>query len=330
MGGVGEPMLDMLDGMGAEVCIPLINKDQVVGFCNLGCRPARQMYSPADLDLLTTLGQNAAIAVDNARLYEDLRQLYEDLQQSQRLVLRTDRLRSLEIMAAGFAHEVRNPLTSIKTFVQLAPTRTADLDFVTNFSAIVADDVLRIERLIQEILDYARYQHRQLSEEDVNELLNASIYFLQVKGEQQGITVVKCLDAELPRVTLDRQQIKQVFLNLFLNAFEAMTDKGGTLTLTSRPLTKRTSEPYVEIEIRDTGCGIPAKDLDHIFDPFFTTKHESSEGREGTGLGLAIVHQIVVEHGGSIEVTSTVGVGTVFIIQLPCLPPPHLGPPPEP
>ncbi|MEP6887484.1 MAG: histidine kinase N-terminal 7TM domain-containing protein, partial [Nitrospirales bacterium] len=109
---LGQPMLDVMDGMGAEVCIPLINKERVIGFCNLGCRPARQMYSPADLDLLTTLGQNAAIAVDNARLYEDLRQLYEDLQQSQRLVLRTDRLRSLEIMAAGFAHEVRNPLTS--------------------------------------------------------------------------------------------------------------------------------------------------------------------------------------------------------------------------
>ena len=151
----------------------------------------------------------------------------EDLHRSHALMKRTDRLKSLETIAGGFAHEIRNPLTSIKTFIQLAPERKDDADFIREFSRIVLDDVYRIERLIEEILDYARYMEPKLTEEDVNDIVSSCLYFIEVKADSHGIKIEKELAPDLPRVMLDRQQIKQVFLNLFLNAMDAMSEKGG-------------------------------------------------------------------------------------------------------
>lgn len=304
-----QAVLDSLQHLQAELCIPLINKDCLIGFFNLGNRTGRAMYSDADLALLTTLAQNAAIALDNAMLYEDVRR-------SRMLMRRTDRLRSLETIAGGFAHEVRNPLTSIKTFVQLAPERKHDDEFIGHFSRIVHEDVLRIERLIQEILDYARYMEPKFSLENLNDVVSSCLYFVEVKAESKGITVEKEFARGLPDVMLDRQQIKQVLLNLLINAMEAMSDRGGRLTVRTRPLYKAGDDGWVQIEVRDTGPGIAPADLDHIFDPFYTTKHQSEE-REGTGLGLTIAHQIVQEHHGYIEVESQPGRGTTFFVNLP-------------
>ncbi len=280
-----QAVLDSLQLLQAELCIPLINKDSLIGFFNFGKRPGLGMYSEADLALLTTLAQNAAVALDNAILYEDLRR-------SRLLMRRTDRLRSLETIAGGFAHEIRNPLTSIKTFVQLAPERKQDDEFIGHFSQVVHEDVLRIERLIQEILDYARYMEPKFSVESLNDLISSCLYFVEVKAESKNIAVERDFARALPSVMLDRQQIKQVLLNLLINAMEAMGDRGGRLIVRTRPLSKPGGDPWVQIEVRDTGPGIAPADLDHIFDPFYTTKHHSEE-REGTGLGLTIVHQIV-------------------------------------
>ena len=119
---------------------------------------------------------------------------------------------------------------------------------------------------------------------------------------------------------LDRQQIKQVLLNLFINAMEAIDDGNGRLSVKTHKLIKLVNDPWVQIEIQDSGPGISPKDLEHIFDPFYTTKHASGE-REGTGLGLTIAHQIIQEHGGYIEVSSEVGRGTTFFVNLPVNPP---------
>jgi signal transduction histidine kinase len=307
-----QMMVDMMTTLESELCVPLINKERLIGFLNLGSKSDQHMYSQEDLNLLFTLGHNAAIALDNAMLYEDLRR-------SQNLMRRTDRLRSLETIAGGFAHEIRNPLTSIKTFVQLAPERRGDSEFLDHFSKVVSEDVERIERLIQEILDYARYMEPKFMEEDLNDVVASCLYFIEVKAENKSILVEKDLAPDLPRVKLDRQQIKQVLLNLFLNAMEAMHVMGGRLTVKTYRIVKPAGESWVQIEVADTGSGIPAENLEHIFDPFYTTKHESGQ-REGTGLGLSIVHQIVGEHHGCIEVQSTVGRGTTFFVSLPANP----------
>jgi len=304
-----QSVVRALQTMEAEVCIPLINKNRLIGICNLGSRNTSHMFSDRDLGLLMTLGQAAAIALDNAALYEELKR-------SQILMRRTDRLRSLETIAGGFAHEIRNPLTSIKTFVELTPERKDDPDFIGHFSKVVSEDVARIERLIHEILDYARYMEPKFTEEDLNDIVESCLYFVRVNADSKSVRLEKDLVDDLPHVMLDRQQIKQVLLNLFLNAMDALGDGGGRLIVKTHRLTKPNGDSWVQVEVADTGCGIPAADLDHIFDPFYSTKHESEE-REGTGLGLTIVHQIVQEHGGYIEVKSALGRGTTFFVNLP-------------
>src|SRR5215217_550574 len=309
-GSVLTTVLNILTDLSVTVAIPLINKGRLVAFVLLQSR--RDSPATEHLELLTAMAQSAANALDSMLVYEDLHQ-------SQALMRRTDRLRSLEIIAGGFAHEIRNPLTSIKTFIQLAPERKDDVEFITDFSRIVLDDVHRIERLIQEILDYARYMEPKLTDEDMNDIVSSCVYFIEVKAESRGIKIEKELASELPRVMLDRQQIKQVLLNLLLNAMDAMGEPGGCLRVRTDKLMKAEGAAWVQVEVTDTGEGISAENLEHIFDPFFTTKRTRGEN-EGTGLGLTIVHQIIQEHKGEIQVRSTEGTGTTFRINLPSLP----------
>ena len=161
----------------------------------------------------------------------------------------------------------------------------------------------------------------KLTQENLNDVVSSCLYFIEVKASSKAITIQKELAVDLPYVKLDRQQIKQVLLNLFINAMEAIGgEQGGRLSVRTRKLVKSVNEPWVQIEVEDSGPGIELQDLDHIFDPFYTTKHESGE-REGTGLGLTIAHQIVQEHGGYVEVFSEVGHGTRFLVNLPVSPP---------
>jgi signal transduction histidine kinase len=181
---------------------------------------------------------------------------------------------------------------------------------------VVLEDVRRIERLIDEILGYARSMDPQLTEEDINTAVSSCLYLLDAKARGRGITIQKELASDLPRVMLEHQQIKQALLNLFANALDAMGDRGGTLLVKTHAVERLKRKMDVRIDIEDTGHGIPAADLERIFDPFYTTKHKSSE-HEGTGLGLFIAHQIIREHQGTIHVRSTEGAGTVFRITLP-------------
>ena len=307
----GKAELAAMASMHAARSLAHVSRGRLIAFSLLGPTPPSERNRASMSSLLGALAQTATNALDT-------NMLLEDLHRSHLLMKRTDRLKSLETIAGGFAHEIRNPLTSIKTFIQLAPERKDDPDFIREFSRIVLDDVYRIERLIEEILDYARYMEPKLTEEDINDIVSSCLYFIEVKADNHGIKIEKELAADLPNVMLDRQQIKQVFLNLFLNALDAMNEQGGTLRVRTGKLIKPGGKHWVQIVTEDTGQGIPDGNLEHIFDPFFTTKHESGE-HEGTGLGLTIVHQIIQEHHGEIQVQSTVGTGTTFLVNLPAI-----------
>ena len=301
-----------MEAMQASRIVPHLIKNRLIAFSLLGMAQPVAGENALTRSVLATLAQTATNALDTMVLYEDLHR-------SHTLIKRTDRLKSLETIAGGFAHEIRNPLTSIKTFIQLAPERKDDPQFIQEFSKVVLDDVYRIERLIQEILDYARYMEPKLTDEDFNDIVASCLYFIDVKADSHGIKIEKELASDLPRVMLDRQQIKQVLLNLLLNAMDSMAGTGGRLRVQTRKLVKPEGKVWVHIEIEDTGEGIQDTNLEHIFDPFFTTKHESGD-HEGTGLGLTIVHQIIQEHHGEILVKSSIGVGTTFFVSLPALP----------
>ncbi len=253
--------------------------------------------------------------LEKYHLVKERNRLYAERVETMKRIDRTNRLTALGTFAAGMAHEIRNPLTSINTFISIAPERKDDVEFFENFSKIALEDVNRISRLVQEILDYARSSEPKFSEEDLNEIIHSSLFFISMETDKMNIVIEQGLSQELPKIILDRQQIKQVLLNLFMNAIDAMHKDGGKLSVRTHPLKKENST-WVQIEVEDTGSGIPEDSLEHIFDPFYTTKHNSRD-REGTGLGLAIVHQIIQEHYGTIEVKSHVGKGTVFTISLP-------------
>jgi signal transduction histidine kinase len=287
----------------AEVSIPFISKGQLIGMINLSHKFNKDIYSHEDIELLGTLANQTAIAFENARLYEDLKK-------SKSYIRRADRLASLGTLTAGLAHEIRNPLVAIKTFTQLLPERLEDEEFRSHFLNIASGEVDRISLLINELLDFARPSDPKLEIENVNSILDGMILLVSAESKKKHIQVVKNFAQDLPPISIDREQIKQVFLNILLNAAEA-TPEYGTITVKTRSFVKPGGEPYIQIEFTDTGCGIPAEYLEDIFNPFFTTKNK------GSGLGLSISNQIVQDHKGYINVESELNKGSSFFINLP-------------
>jgi signal transduction histidine kinase len=287
----------------SEVSIPLISKGQLVGMINLSHKFNRDIYSHEDLELLSTLANQTAIAIENARLYEDLKK-------SKSYIRRADRLASLGTLTAGLAHEIRNPLVAIKTFTQLLPERLEDEEFRNHFLNIASGEVDRISALVTELLEFARPSEPKFELEDINGILDGMILLVSTETKSKHIDIIKEYASDLLPITIDREQMKQVFLNILLNAIEA-TSENGKIYVKTRSFPKPEGEPYIQIEFTDTGCGIPTEYLEDIFTPFFTTKEK------GSGLGLSISNQIIQDHKGYIDVESQVNKGTSFFVNLP-------------
>ena len=301
-----KEFLDMMTGLQAEVCLPLIYMDRLIGFINLGHKSQEEMYYREDLDLLNTLANQLAIAIENANLYENLKK-------SQNIMRRADRLASLGTLISSLAHEIRNPLVSIKTFTQLLPERLEDEEFRNYFLKVASGEIDRLTTLINELLGFARPSEPNLCGEDVNALIEKMEFLIITEARKKNITISKNFSPHLPLVMVDAEQIKQVLLNVLLNAVQAIPGEGQIWVETRvvQVLREETSERFVQIEVRDTGVGIPKENLDRVFDPFFSTRPD------GSGLGLAISYQIIHEHGGFIDLESEVDKGTSFRVHLP-------------
>ena len=290
----------------AEISLPIISKHKLIGILNLGAKEEKGVYSNEDLELLSTLANQAAVAIENARLYQNLKQ-------SQDTLRRADRLSSLGLLTAGLAHEIRNPLVAIRTFTQLLPERYEDAEFRDGFQSLALKEVDRICGLITDLLSFARPSRPNVAQEDMNDVIDGIARILDTQAKEKSVELTRDFAPNLPKVWIDREQMKQVFMNLIFNGIQAMND-GGTITISTRistPAATDQSPSFVQVEVRDTGIGIPEENLEHIFDPFFTNKDE------GSGLGLSISHQIVQEHGGYVTVQSKVGKGTSFLVNIP-------------
>ncbi len=247
------------------------------------------------------------------QMAERLLQRDKELKDSQTILRRADRLSSLGLLTAGLAHEIRNPLVAIRTFTQLLPERYDDAEFREGFQGLALKEVDRICGLINDLLSFARPSKPNVAPENVNDVVDNIARILETQAKEKNVEVMRTFANDLPNVWIDREQMKQVFMNLILNAIQAMKDGGSIIIRTS--LSARNDgelvREYVQVEIRDTGIGIPQENLEQIFDPFFTSKDE------GSGLGLAVSHQIVKEHGGFLTVESTVAKGTSFFVHVP-------------
>ena len=251
--------------------------------------------------------------------------VFNDLTRLKKLemqVRRTDRLASLGTLSAGMAHEIKNPLVTIKTFTELLPERYEDTNFRDTFSELVGHEVQRIDSIVNQLLRFARPAKPVLQPAAVHPVLEQSMRLIDQQLKKKDIRLVKRLQAASDETRLDTPQFEQALVNFLLNAIDA-TPEGGSLTLITKTVSATNipnrwqsaeTTQYIRISIADTGQGIPPENLSRIFDPFFTTKDH------GTGMGLAVAHGIIEEHNGVVEVESTVGEGAVFHILLPLLP----------
>lgn len=295
----------------SNMTIPLATKGRLVGFVILW---SQHELTPPNLEGTNILAAMAQIAAST---------LIATLLQNEHLHLeplrcRTDRLRTLELMAEGFAHAIRNPLTSIKTFIQLASERKDDGTFMRDFSQMAIDDVSRLEQRTQEMLDYARYAQPQLTNEDVNEIVSSCLSLLEFRSERRRIKIEKELAPELPRGMVDRQHMQHALLSLLFDALDAHTHTGGTLRVRTNTFTRPDGDIWSQILIEDAGQGLPSKPLEQIENPHSATSPLSGD-QERTGVGLTIAQQIIRAHRGEIHIQRTEGVGTLCSINLPSL-----------
>lgn len=228
---------------------------------------------------------------------------------------RADRLAALGELSAGIAHEIKNPLTSLKGFTQLLPSRFHDESFREKFVRVMTNEVNRLNSIVERLLTFAKPRVSSVREVDVEKILAYTIELLEYEARKSGVVLNKVF-RDVGKVSGDASKIEQVFLNILLNGIQAMPDGGEIDIETGRQLKKITEsvyEHFIVILITDYGVGIPMKDMENLFNPFFTTKDK------GTGLGLSIAYRIVEEHSGLLEVESKKGKGTKFTIFLPKL-----------
>ena len=293
-----------LERLKARLCAPLLARNNLAGMLVLGSRrdwrPSRR-----DADLLLQFANQASLAFQNATLYREQRRRLDRLH-------RADRLAAVGQLAASVAHEVRNPLTAIRSTIQYLGRGLEEPEKRELVEELI-DEVDRIDHTVSSLLSLTRAGDFRPEEIDLVELVKLTVRLVQPQAREQSVKIEQRFAEMIGGLRADAVQLKQVFLNLLLNGLQAMPDGGRIIVAVRRASTgpPNGEPPRVLIEIADNGPGIPQDKLKAVFDPFFTTKSK------GTGLGLAICHGIIQRHEGEIEVDSTEGEGTIVSIHLP-------------
>lgn len=283
--------------------VPLIFSGQAIGTLNVyTARPYN--FSNEEIKILSALAELSAIAIEKARLYERIVDVEEQLRQN-------EKLSALGLLAAEVAHEIRNPLTVMKLLYHSLDLKFAANDPRAKDSEIIESKIEHLNKIVEQILDFARTTEPNLAPVSLNELVDELGLLVRHKLSNQGIKLVRDLAEDLPLVLGDAPQLEQAFLNLILNATEAMAG-GGTLTIRSRVLAAAGKSTQVVLEFKDTGAGMTAEQQQRAFKAVLATTKA-----KGTGLGLAIVGRIIETHHGQIKIISRAGRGTTMRILLP-------------
>ncbi len=299
-------IIDQLSAKEASLIIPLVIKEKIIGLFVLGEKLSETIYSEEELELLSTIANQSALALENALVYEDMKETDIRLNQAERLA-------ALGEFSAGLAHEIRNPLENIKGSAEILKTSSPSKEEKDKFTKYIIEEVNRLNNLVSKFLEFAKPQEPDLKRINLNQLLKEVLTSTSPELLKHKIKLKTLYEEDLPETLVDPNLFKQVFLNLIINAWQAMKEGGELMIRTS---VQREEPPQVTIEFEDTGEGIAKEDLSQIFNPFFTTKEA------GCGLGLAIVQQIIGSHQGKIEVRSKEETksGITIIIKLPLIP----------
>jgi len=296
------------------IAVPLVARGDLVGAVYVDTRMSERLFDESDLRLLQAMASQAALAIRNARLYQDVREsndrlraTLDELQATQAQLVQAERLAAVGRLAASVAHELRNPLMVMRSSLfflgrLLSSDQEWSVDIVKRYLAKIDGEIDRQSKIINDLLFFSRNRPRSLGDVDLNAILSETL--LRV-SRPESVKLVQALDPTLPTIRADGDQIEQVFVNLVTNAIQAMRD-GGELRIATRA-----AQVFAVVEVSDTGTGIAKEHLANLFEPFFTTKEH------GIGLGLSVSKSIIDGHRGRIDVESTIGQGTTFVVRLP-------------
>ena len=312
-----NPMIKEKFNLHSLVVIPLLVKEKALGAIAADSVESNKSITKEALESMMAFAQQAGLAIHNAFMYQELktfsRQMEEkiqkttaDLSKTEAQLIRSEKLAALGQLAAGFAHEIRNPLTSINILIHSMREKPPSGDSYKEDFKVIEEEIHRINEIVDQFLRFAKPAPPLLEKTEVSSIFEETLQLLRPQIEKQLIVVEKEFQP-LPIILIDREQMKQAILNLLLNAIQAMPG-AGHLTLKGQ---NSEDGQWIHLSIQDSGVGIPGEDMNKLFDPFFSTK----EG--GMGLGLSIAHRIIDQHHGKIEVESTLGEGTLFTVWLP-------------
>lgn len=310
----------------SAICVPLQSQENVLGVIYADAIRTEHRFTRDDLRLLAAIGLQAGSAIENARLYEKL--AYEKaalhvanqkLKSAQATLVQSAKLAAVGRLASGLAHDIKNPLAVVMGYAGLIRSRLKrdhpkvleDLELAKPL-ADIEEGVQHCNEVIAQLLQFARPSNLAREPMDVNELLAEVLQFMNHELTRAEVEVNRELADSLPPILADRSQLKQVFLNIGLNAIQAM-DKSERLLQVSSELVSDGDRKGIRVKLQDNGMGMSEEEREKVFEPFFTTKEEGS----GTGLGLSVSYGIVERHGGTLDVLSEQKQGTTFIVTLP-------------
>jgi len=314
------------------ISAPLIFKNEVLGVLHVCDKSTDNPFTQREVSVVMNIARMGAITLQNVRLHEqtskraaELKIAYDKLKEMQDKLIQSEKLKAIGQLASGVAHEMRNPIGIIMQGVAyLEQIISPEAKEQRETLSMVKDSAQRADRIVISLLDFSRAEKLELHPEHIGSILEGSLNL--VKAELKNIKVVRDIQEGLPKVSVDKNKLVQVFINLFMNAIHSMPE-GGELTIrssvkqleeTKNGIGERSEDSFkageraVIVEIEDTGTGISEENLKRIFDPFFTTKGQG----KGTGLGLSVSRNIIIMHRGLIEVKSQLKKGTRTIITL--------------
>ncbi len=294
------------EGLVSLLSVPLVFRGQAIGALSVYTADLH-VFSNEEIRILSALADLSAIAIEKARLYEQVVDMEEQLRHG-------EKLSALGLLAAEVAHEIRNPLTVMKMLYHSLDLRFPEADLRARDVRVIGEKMDLLNRIVEQILDFARHTEPVLQPVDLNQVIDDLRLLIRHKLRHQNIELVTHLAPGLPKLMADATQLEQAFLNLILNASEAMP-QGGTLTIQTRAeRPSRRSQPpkHIQVEFKDTGCGLKPDQQRKLFHSLLATTKS-----KGTGLGLAIVARVVEAHRGTIKVNSRAGQGATFLLKFP-------------
>jgi signal transduction histidine kinase len=297
---------DALKFIDFRLAAPMIMKNRLLGVLFLPGKISGAEFYESDIEFLSLLMNQLAVALENANLYEQERETNEELQRTQRLLIMSEKMAALGKLSASIAHEVNNPLGIISNYLHILSVRKLPEDVYANYIKILKEEVKRIAGIVRQLLDFYRPQQEEISDVDIKRVVAETLALLSNQLAAANIDVKLRIDNNLPIIQGSPEKLKQVFLNLIMNSRDFMPT-GGEISIRAK-----SSGLFAEIELSDNGPGISNEHISRIFEPFFTTK-----GDDGTGLGLAVCYGIIQWHQGTITVHNNDRGGATFTIMLP-------------